>query len=204
MPFHSEARLEGWHSDPKHFAPFLETQIAGHRRWSAFVALGEHLEEQYGFGLGQWHEAQLVNDEQLVAGDLPLDAEQFFGVTGLDQFADLSGSGCKAHTMATLASRQAQSAGGLRDTHSRLVTRFQSRCRHSGSIPPIDYVSQEMFILRHRLALHSTLVVSPWRRFSPCGAKVVFQRDSNPADHFDKGKHVFTRGRSQHLSIGSR
>jgi hypothetical protein len=58
------------------FGPFLEGQVAGHQGGSAFIALAEHLEEQLGAGLGQGHEAQLVDDQQFVAGDLLLKTEQ--------------------------------------------------------------------------------------------------------------------------------
>ena len=65
------------------FGPFLEGQVGSHHRRTALVALAEHLEEQLGAGLGQGHEAQLVDDEQFIAGDLLLEPEQLLVVAGL-------------------------------------------------------------------------------------------------------------------------
>ena len=81
---------------------------------AAFVALAEHLEEQFGAGLGQRHEAQFIDDEQFVAGDLLLEAEQLLLVAGLDQLADQGGGGGEAHAMAALAGSQAESQGDVR------------------------------------------------------------------------------------------
>ena len=63
--------------------PFLEGQVAGHQRRAAFVALAEDLEEQLGAGLGQRHEAQFIDDQQFVAGDLLLKAQQLSSHRGL-------------------------------------------------------------------------------------------------------------------------
>ena len=76
--------------------------------------MAEHFEEQFSAGLGQRYEAQLVDDEQFVAGDLLLEAEQLLLVASLDQFANQSGSGSKAHAVATLAGSQAQCQGDVR------------------------------------------------------------------------------------------
>jgi hypothetical protein len=65
----------------KNLSPFLERQVRCHHRCTAFVSLAEHLEEQLGAGLGQRHEAQLIDDEQFVAGDLLLEAKQLLVVT---------------------------------------------------------------------------------------------------------------------------
>jgi len=72
----------------KEFGPFLERQIAGHHRRSAFVVLAEHFKEQFGARLGQRREARFIADERFAAGDLFLEAEHFFVVASLDQFAD--------------------------------------------------------------------------------------------------------------------
>jgi len=47
--------------------------------------LAEHLEEQFSAGFGEWHETQLVNDEQLITGDLFLEAQQLSFITSLDR-----------------------------------------------------------------------------------------------------------------------
>ena len=60
--------------------PFLEGEIAGHKSRSAFVSLAEGLEEQFGTGLGQRHEAQFIDDENLVAGQKLLEAQKMLFV----------------------------------------------------------------------------------------------------------------------------
>ncbi len=47
--------------------PFVERQVAGDQRGAAFVALRDQLEQQLGAGLGEGDEAQLIDDEELVA-----------------------------------------------------------------------------------------------------------------------------------------
>ena len=58
------------------FGPLVERQIGGHQDGAPLVALGEDLEEQFRPGAGQGHEAQLVDDQQVEAGQLPLEVEQ--------------------------------------------------------------------------------------------------------------------------------
>ena len=67
--------------------------------------MAEHL----GSGLGQGHEAEFIDDEQLIAGDLLLEAEQLLLIANLDQFADQRGGGSEAHAVAALAGSQAKS-----------------------------------------------------------------------------------------------
>ena len=55
----------------KHVGPLVEGQIGGDEDGAAFVALAEDLEEEFRAGGGQGDEAQLVDDEQLVARQLP-------------------------------------------------------------------------------------------------------------------------------------
>jgi hypothetical protein len=47
--------------------PFVEGQVAGDQGGAAFVALRDQLEQQLGAGLGEGHEAQLVDDQELQA-----------------------------------------------------------------------------------------------------------------------------------------
>ena len=49
--------------------PFVEGQVAGDQNRGAFIAMAEGLEKQFGAGFGEGHEAQLVDDEQLVGGN---------------------------------------------------------------------------------------------------------------------------------------
>ena len=45
--------------------PFVEWQVGGDQRGTAFIALAEHLEEQFRTDRGEGDAAQLVNDQQL-------------------------------------------------------------------------------------------------------------------------------------------
>jgi len=76
--------------------PFLEGQVRGDQGRAALVALAEHLEEQLGACFGQGHEAEFVDDQQLVAGDLLLKAEQLLFVASFDQFTDQRSSSGEA------------------------------------------------------------------------------------------------------------
>jgi hypothetical protein len=44
----------------KHLIPFTERQVAGDEQAAAFVAIGEHLEEQLGAGAAEREVAELV------------------------------------------------------------------------------------------------------------------------------------------------
>ena len=93
--------------------PLVEGQVAGDQRRGALVALADGLEEQLGAGLRQRHIAQFVDDQQLVGGELLLEAPQVLLVAGLDQFADQSGGGDEANAMAALTSCQTERQGDV-------------------------------------------------------------------------------------------
>src|SRR3984893_9063810 len=46
-------------------SPFIERQVACDQRGATFIALAEHLEEQFGTDSRERHVAQLVDDQQL-------------------------------------------------------------------------------------------------------------------------------------------
>jgi hypothetical protein len=54
--------------------PFVERQIAGHQNRCALVALAVDFKQQFSAGFGQGNEAELVDDEQFVSGELFLKA----------------------------------------------------------------------------------------------------------------------------------
>ena len=56
------------------FGPFVEGQIAGDHGGAPLVALRDQFEEQLGASLAQRHEAQLVDDQELVSDHLFLQA----------------------------------------------------------------------------------------------------------------------------------
>ena len=68
--------------------PFVEGQVGGDQDGAPFVALAEDLEEQFRAGSGQWDKAQFVYDQQVQAGQLPLQIQQPSLVPGLHQLMD--------------------------------------------------------------------------------------------------------------------
>src|ERR1700675_3510478 len=67
-----------------HAGPLVEGQIAGDDGGAALVALAEDLEQQLGAARRQRDIAQLVDDQELVAGELALQAEETLLVPGLE------------------------------------------------------------------------------------------------------------------------
>ena len=66
----------------KDFRPLVEREIGGYEDGAPLVALAEDLEEEFSPGGGQGDEAQLINDQQPEAGQLPLQVEQRSFVPG--------------------------------------------------------------------------------------------------------------------------
>ena len=82
--------------------PLMKGNIAGNQRGGAFVTLADEFEQQLGACLRQWHETQFVDDQQLVGGQLFLEAAQLFFVPCLDQLADQGGGRGETNTMSAL------------------------------------------------------------------------------------------------------
>src|SRR6266850_2498136 len=59
---------------PEHAGPLVEWQIAGDDGGAALVALAEDLEQQLGAGRRQGYIAEFIDDQQLVTGQLALQA----------------------------------------------------------------------------------------------------------------------------------
>jgi len=72
----------------EHAGPLVEGQIAGDDGGTALVALAEDLEQQLGAARRQGDVTQLVDDQELVAGELALEAEETLLIPGLKQFVD--------------------------------------------------------------------------------------------------------------------
>ena len=58
--------------------------------------MAEYLEQEFGAGLGQRHEAELVDDQKLVGGELLLEPRQLLVIAGLHELVDQRGGGDKA------------------------------------------------------------------------------------------------------------
>ena len=97
----------------EHVGPLVEGQVGGDQDGAPFVALAEDLEEQFRAGGGPGHEAQLVDDEQAEAGQLPLEVEQSAVVPGLHEFVNQGRGGGEAHRHSPLASGQTQAEGDV-------------------------------------------------------------------------------------------
>src|SRR4051794_23562444 len=88
--------------------PFVEWQIAGHQRGAALVALAEHLEQQLRPALRERHKAKLVDDQQLVAGQLLLQAQQPLLVSRLQELMDQRGGRGETYGHPVLAGGQTE------------------------------------------------------------------------------------------------
>ena len=97
----------------EHFRPLIKGKIAGQQGGAAFVTLAEHLEQEFGAGLGERHEAKFVDNQQLVFGQLLLEAQQAFLVPGLDQLVDQGRRRDKADGEAFLAGGQTEAEGDM-------------------------------------------------------------------------------------------
>ena len=80
----------------------------------ALIALGDHLEEQFGAGLRQRHEPQLVDDQQIVVGELLLQAQESAFVARLHELVDQRRGGDEAHRERLLARGQSQTQAHMR------------------------------------------------------------------------------------------
>ena len=85
--------------------PLVEWQVRGDDDRPALVALGDDLEEQLGAGLREWYEAEFIDDQQVLAGKLFLEALQAPLVGRFDQFVHYGGGGCEADLQALLTGR---------------------------------------------------------------------------------------------------
>src|SRR5689334_3963053 len=81
---------------PEHAGPLVEWQIAGDDGGAALIALAEDLKQELGAGRREGYIAEFIDDQQLVTGQLALQAEQSLLVPGLDQPVDHSGRGDEA------------------------------------------------------------------------------------------------------------
>ena len=97
---------------PEDLGPFVEGQIRGHERRRLLVALGEDLEEQLGAGLRQRHIAELVDDQQILLGELLLKMQQALVIPRLERPEDLADKA--VFTPEEFAARNAQVAERVR------------------------------------------------------------------------------------------
>ena len=92
----------------EHLGPLVERQVGGDQDRAALVALGENLEQQLGAGLGERHETQLVDDEELEVGELLLEPQELSVIARFHELVDQGGGGGKADRQALLAGGEAE------------------------------------------------------------------------------------------------
>ena len=83
--------------------PLVEGQVVEDQDRASLVTLAEDLEEKFGTGLGEWDEAELVDDEQLEPGQIHWEVEQSSLVPGLNHLVDQRGSRGEAGRQPPLA-----------------------------------------------------------------------------------------------------
>ena len=93
--------------------PFIERQVGCDDDGATFVALRDDLEEKLGPGLAQWHKTQFINDQQVLADQLFLQALQAAFVDGLNEFMDQGCGGDEAHGEALLTDGEAETQSNV-------------------------------------------------------------------------------------------
>src|ERR1019366_9657279 len=86
----------------KYGSPFIEWQVAGDQRGAAFIALTEHLEEQFGADRRERHIAQLIDDQQLDHAEVHLQSTQAALVTRFHELVHEGGRGREGDAVALL------------------------------------------------------------------------------------------------------
>jgi hypothetical protein len=77
-------------------SPFIERQVACDQRGTAFIALAEHLEEQFGADSRERHIAQLIDDQQLDCVEVLLQRAQATFVARFHEFMHEGGGGARS------------------------------------------------------------------------------------------------------------
>ena len=93
---------------PQHLGPLGKGQVAGYQCGSPFVTLTEDFEQHFGSGLGQGHEPEFVHDQQFLACQVPLIAQQALLIPRFDQLVHQRRRGGEAYANSLLTGRQSQ------------------------------------------------------------------------------------------------
>jgi hypothetical protein len=84
-------------------SPFIEWQVAGDQRGATFIALAEHLEEQFGAYGRKRHIAQFIDDQQLDRVEVLLQRAKAAFVARFHEFMHEGGRGREGNAVALLA-----------------------------------------------------------------------------------------------------
>ena len=88
--------------------PFIEWQVAGDQRGATFVALAEHLEEQFRTDGGEWHVSQFVNDQQFDRVEVFLQCPQPAFIARFHELVHEGGGRGESDALVFLAGGQSQ------------------------------------------------------------------------------------------------
>ena len=160
--------------------PFVKRQIAGDQGRSALVALRDQFEQQLGAGLRQRHEAEFIDDEQLVSCHLLLEAQQAALVAGLHHLADQGRGGGEADGQALLAGGQTKAE---RDVRLARATGAES----NNVLAPLDPFAPGQFQHLHLVELRDGREVEAVQAFDgrePGGLDAPLDHPPFPVDQF--------------------
>jgi len=90
-------------SEPNMEVHSSKWQVAGDQRGAAFIALTEHLEEQFGANRRERHIAQLIDDQQLDHAEVLLQSTAGALVTRFHELVNEGGRGREGNTVTLLA-----------------------------------------------------------------------------------------------------
>ena len=155
----------------EHAGPLVEGQVAGDDGRAALVALAEDLEQQLGAGRRQRHVAQLVDDQQLVAGELALQAQQTLFIARLVQLVDQGRGGGEADRETLLTGGQSEPQRNVGYVVSREPWKIRKEEGASERLQRILYGAAEGV----RLA---AVLLSP---FIPATSRKIFETFGLPA-----------------------
>lgn len=154
--------------------PFIEWQVAGHQRGAAFIALAEHLEEQFRTDHRERRVAQFVDDQLLDHVEMLLQRAQAALIARFHEFMHKSGRRREGHAMARLAGGKSLGQGDVglagagrpkRDVDLPLLDPFAARqFQHQRLVergPGGEVEGIEAFDLREALQANAALDVAP-------------------------------------------
>jgi len=98
----------------EHFGPLVEGKIASQQCGATLITLTEHLKQKFSPGFAERHEAEFVDDQQLVFCKLLLEAKQALLVPGLHQLVNQRRRRDKANAEAFLTGGKAETEGYMR------------------------------------------------------------------------------------------
>ena len=78
------------------FGPLFKGQVCGDQEADTFVSTADHIEQEFGPGFGEGHEAQFVEDDQVLAFQLLVETVKGSVLPALQQMGDQARDGEEA------------------------------------------------------------------------------------------------------------